>query len=141
MPEPIVVEQEFEASADRLWNAITKQDEMVKWYFAEIEDFRAEIGHKVEFVVEVEDRKFVHQWQITEIDPGRRIAYSWEYEGITGKGAVDWEVFERGTGSALRLTNTGLETFPNDDPLFTREAGEQGWAYFINDRLKAYLDG
>jgi len=141
MPEPIVVEQEFDASAEKLWNAITDQDEMVKWYFAEIIDFRPVVGHKIEFVVAVEERKFVHQWEITEVEPGRRISYSWKYDGIPGEGAVTWEVSERGGGSALRLTNTGIETFPQDDPLFQREAGVSGWRYFINDRLRSYLDG
>ena len=141
MPEPIIVEQDFEASAERLWNAITVQDEMVQWYFAEIANFKPVLGHEVEFVVSVEDRNFVHQWKITEVLPGKRISYSWKYDGIDGEGAVTWEVWENARGSALRLTSVGIESFPKDDPLFTREAAEQGWSYFVNDRLKSYIDG
>ena len=141
MSAPIVVEQKYDASPARLWQAITDQDEMVQWYFAEIADFRPVVGHQVEFVVPVGDRRFVHQWEITAVEPEERISYSWQYEGIAGIGAVTWEISARAGGSALRLTNEGLETFPQDDPLFTREAAEQGWRYFVNDRLKAYLDG
>jgi len=61
MGEPIIVEQEFDASAERLWSAITDQDQMVQWYFAEITGFKLEVGHKVEFTVSVEDRDFIHQ--------------------------------------------------------------------------------
>ena len=141
MHEPIVVEQDFEASPERLWRAITDQGEMVQWYFAEITGFEPVPGRKVEFTVPVENRSFVHQWEITAVAPARTISYSWKYRGIDGEGDVTWEVFKRDKGSALRLTYTGIETFPQGDPLFTREAGEQGWRYFVNDRLKAYLDG
>ena len=54
---------------------------------------------------------------------------------------VTWELFERGSGSTLRLTNTGLETVPQDNPLFTRESCEGGWRYFIGERLKGFVDG
>ena len=44
MPEPIVVEQEYDASPERLWRAITDQDEMVQWYFSELADFKPVVG-------------------------------------------------------------------------------------------------
>ena len=141
MAQAIVIEEEFTASAEALWRAITDRDQMVQWYFAEISAFAAEVGFKAEFSVDVEARRIIHQWEVTDVVPRRKLSHTWRFESIPGDGMVTWEVFERGPGSTLRLTNTGLETFPADDPLFTREACEGGWHYFIGERLKAFLDG
>jgi uncharacterized protein YndB with AHSA1/START domain len=141
MSDPIVVDQVFDSSVEKLWNAITDRNQMVQWYFEQISSFEPVVGHKTEFTVTVEDRDFVHQWEVTEVIPQNLISYSWKYKGIAGAGAVTWALSEKVAGSALRFTCTGVETFPQDDPLFTREAGENGWRYFINDRLKSFLDG
>lgn len=141
MAEPIVFEQEFDVPVDELWRAITDRDQMVQWYFAEISAFVPVVGYQTEFVLQVEDRDIVHRWEVTEVIPGQKITVTWRFKDIPGDGAVTWELAERGAGSSLRLTNTGLETFPQDDPLFTRESCEGGWRYFINERLKPFLDG
>ncbi len=141
MGQPVVVEQEFDSSVEQLWNAITDRNQMVQWYFEQIVDFQPEVGFKTQFAVAFEDHQYLHEWEVTEVVPGSRISYSWKYKGIEGEGAVTWDLSQTGAGSALRLTNTGLETFPQDDPAFTRESCENGWRYFINERLRSFLDG
>jgi len=140
MGEPIVVEQDFDAPIEALWFAITDRDQMVQWYFAEIGAFVPEVGFETEFSVPVEGDDIVHRWAVIDVVPLQRLTHTWRFDGIPGDGAVTWEISERGSGSALRLTNTGLETFPQDNPLFTREACEGGWRYFIGQRLKGFLD-
>lgn len=140
MGNPVIVEQDFDAPVDALWDAISRRDQMVQWYFEQIEAFKPEVGFETSFSVPVDGREFAHQWRVTEAVPKRRLAYTWQYEGIDGDGRVLWELESRGSGSFLRLTNEGLETFPRDDPLFTREACEGGWNYFICDSLKSWLD-
>ena len=114
---------------------------MVQWYFPEIGSFEAEIGHKTEFAVMVEGREYVHQWEVTDVDPNRRISYRWRYKDLVGEGAVTWELGQRGAGSILRLTYAGIGTFPQDDPAFTQESCENGWRYFINERLRLFVAG
>ena len=141
MLKPITVEQEFDATREQLWRAVTEKAQMVQWYFDQIENFEPQLGHKTEFTVNVEGRAFVHQWAVTEVRPERRIAYSWEYADIAGEGLVIWDISEQGTRSFLRLTCSGIDTFPQDDPMFSRDSCENGWRYFINDSLKSFLDG
>jgi len=57
---PVVVEQDFNRSVSDVWDAITKIDEMRKWYFENIPDFKAEVGFGTRFVVESGDRSFLH---------------------------------------------------------------------------------
>lgn len=138
---PIIVEQVFAAPAEELWRAITDPERMVQWYFDQIDEFQPEEGFSTSFTVTAEGRDFEHLWTVTESVPGRRLRHTWRYAGIAGDGLVTWEVFREGSGSRLRLTCEGIETFPQDDPLFSREACEGGWQYFVCQQLKMFLDG
>ncbi len=138
--KPIVVEQSFSVKPDAVWQAITKPDLMRQWYFEHIEDFRPEVGFETEFDIEVNGRIFRHQWKITEVVPGASITYSWEYAGFPGLGSTEWKLSETAEGTKLVLISTGIESFSQDIPEFTRERGQAGWEYFINQRLPKFLN-
>ena len=137
--EPIVVEQSFPVKPDIVWEAITRPDLMRQWYFEPIDDFRPEVGFETQFDVDVNGRNFRHMWKVTEVVPGEKITYSWEFEGYPGLGSTEWMLSENDHGTKLVLTSTGIETFSQDIPEFTRERGEAGWVYFIQQRLPAFL--
>ncbi len=138
--EPIVVEQTYNAPIEAVWKAITDHDQMRQWYFEPIEEFKPETGFETQFNVQVEDRDFLHVWNITDVIPEKRIAYGWRYEGIPGNSTVVWELTTTPDGTKLSLTHDIQEPFPPDDPMFSRESGQQGWEYFIRDSLKAFLE-
>ena len=71
--------------------------------------------------------------------PGQTIVYHWSYEGIPGEGLVTFDMEDHGSSSLLRVTNEGLDTFPQEIPEFSVESCMNGWMYFINQRLKGYL--
>ena len=50
-----------------------------------------------------------------------------------------WTLFDDGPGTILQVSHAGIESFPQDDPAFSREAGIGGWTWFICERLPAYL--
>lgn len=137
---PIIVEQTFQSPIATVWQAITDQDLMRQWFFETITDFQPEVGYEARFNVRVEDRDFLHIWNITEVIPKRRIAYGWRYEGYPGDSTVVWELSETPEGTKLLFTHTGIETFPQDDTIFSRESGKMGWDYFIRNSLTAFLE-
>ncbi len=139
--KPIVVEQYFDQPIDRVWNAITERDQMIQWFFDNIPEFRAETGFKTSFDVDSGNRIFRHNWRILEAEAKKRIVYHWSYEDLPGVGKVVFELIEKAGGTLLRLTNTGLDTFPDSLPEFSRESCVAGWEYFIQGNLKKYLDG
>ena len=140
--EPIVVERVYKAPIARVWRAITDEKEMPKWFFEAIQSFRAELGFETRFTVRNGDREYVHAWRVTEVVPQRRIAYDWKYPGVPGESVVRWDLSEVAEGTKLRLTHTGVETFPQDgDPAFLVESGRAGWNHFLGERLAAYLEG
>ncbi|NNC69431.1 MAG: SRPBCC domain-containing protein [Flavobacteriaceae bacterium] len=139
-PAPIFVEQQFQVSRQELWNAITQKNQMIVWFFENIPDFKPEIGFKTQFVIENEGRQFTHLWEIIEVIPEKKIVYRWKYKEYPGVGTVYFEIEGDEDTAKLTLTNLGLESFPTNIPEFKRESCQSGWNYFINQRLKIYLE-
>lgn len=138
--EPIVIEQLINAPAETVWAAITEPDRMVRWFFDNIPDFKPEVGFATRFDIECKGRRFPHLWKITAVHPGKSITYDWRYEGYEGAAAVTFELVSADEATRVRLTNRVVEDFQEGIPEFTREAGVGGWSYFIQDRLKEYLE-
>jgi uncharacterized protein YndB with AHSA1/START domain len=135
---PLVIERTFNAPIQKVWSAITDKDEMKKWYF-DLAAFKPEVGFEFAFTAGNENRKFVHLCKITEVIPGKKLSYSWRYEGEEGNSIVTFELFAEGDNTKLRLTHEGLETFPAT-PDFARKNFVEGWTAIIGTSLKQYLD-
>ena len=90
--------------------------------------------------MQCEGQNYPHQWKVTEVVPEKRIAYSWRYGGYPGNSTVVWELSEASDGTTLKITHKVLETFPQDNPIFSRESGEAGWTYLLRESLKAFLE-
>ncbi|WP_320018418.1 SRPBCC domain-containing protein [Labilibaculum manganireducens] len=138
--QPIIIEQSFNKSKEEVWSAITDPNKMRKWFFENMPDFIPEVGFETRFNVDAGERQFMHIWKITEVIPFEKIVYNWRYENMYGNAFVSFELFDRDIETLLRLTNLGLETFPQDIPEFSRESCTDGWQYFINKRLKEFLN-
>lgn len=136
---PIVIEQSFKSSAEKIWNAITDKDEMKQWYF-DLKEFKPEVGFEFRFLAgESEDNQYLHICKITEVIPGKKIAYSWRYNGYEGISYVSFELFPEGKRTRLKLIHSGLETFPESNPDLAKENFAAGWKQIIGNSLKNYL--
>jgi len=87
-----------------------------------------------------DERQYKHICKIIEVITGKKIAYSWRYEGYAGKTLVTFELFDEGTQTRLKLTHAGLETFPSDNPDLAKENFAEGWTMIIGTSLKEYLE-
>src|SRR5688572_2253062 len=94
--QPIVVEQTLRVPVERVWQAITDPTQMPKWFFEGIEAFEPRVGFETQFNVHHDGRDFLHQWKVTEVVPGRRLVYDWNYGGVPGSSFVVWELAEQG---------------------------------------------
>lgn len=135
----IIVKQQFSASTNVLWSAITEQDQMIEWFFENIPNFNPKVGFKTQFLIENNGRKFTHLWEIVKVVQTQKIIYNWSYLEYPGEGLVSFELIENELGSLLTLTNKWIDDLPQDIPEFSRESCLGGWQYFINGRLKDYL--
>jgi uncharacterized protein YndB with AHSA1/START domain len=136
---PVIVKVVFTAPAGKIWQAITSVDPMRRWYFDNIPAFEARVGFETQFTVINEDRQFPHLWRVVEVVPGKKIAYSWRFEGYPGAGMVSFDLEPHTDGTSLKVTNTVQEDFPDDVPEFRRESCLEGWRYLLGQSLKTYL--
>ena len=137
--ESIIVEEEYKAGLTELWAALTDRDQMVQWFFPNILAFEAKEGFSTQFVVENEGRVFTHLWTIMDVIPEKKILYRWRYEAYEGDSMVLFEISGDENSCKLCLTHKVLENFNDDIPEFSRESCQDGWNYFLKERLKSFL--
>lgn len=139
--EPIIVEQVYRSTVEHCWQAITDENQMKQWFFPTMDSFKPQVGFETQFNVQARDKNYLHIWKVTQVVPGRKIVYSWNYGGYPGDSLVIWELTSEGHTTKLKLTCEGLETFPQDNPDFSRESCIEGWNFFLSQRLKTFLEG
>lgn len=137
--DPIVIEKLYEASIANAWTALTDKQEMKQWYF-DLAAFKPQVGFEFSFTGGKDDRQYLHLCKVTEVITGKKLTYSWRYDGYEGISYVTFELAEEGNKTRLKLTHTGLETFPASNPDFARENFVAGWTHIIGVSLADYLD-
>lgn len=139
MKEQVQIRMQFEVSTDILWKAVTDKDEMKEWYF-KVEEFVPEVGFEFQFWGESETRKYLHFCKITEAIDGKRICYSWEYDGISGSTLLCFDISAISEKSCeLILTHKGFETFPAEMNELKAENFEIGWKQILGTSLRNYI--
>ena len=144
LTEAIVVERTLDAPVARVWSALTNVDKMRQWYLPcwrndlNLKEFKPEVGFEFEFVVEHEGNTYHHLCKITEVIPEKKIAYTWRYKGEPGNSLVNFELYPDGDKTRLKLTHTGIETFPKT-PAYARKNFEAGWTTIATE-LEQFLE-
>ncbi len=136
----VLIEEIYDAPREKVWKALTAKEEMRHWYF-DLPDFKLEVGF--EFSFEGEGRsgdRYIHLCRITEVVPGSRVQYSWEYRNIEGSSTVTFDLEAENNSTKIKLTHAGLETFPQDNPDLKIQSFEGGWKAIISDLLPKYLE-
>jgi uncharacterized protein YndB with AHSA1/START domain len=138
--EPIVIERTYNAPVSKVWKAITDRNDMRQWYF-DLKEFKPEKGFEFEFEAGPdESSKYLHRCIITDVEEGKKLAYTWEYPGYAGKSLVTFELFDEGDRTRVKLTHSGLETFPADKPDFKKENFTEGWTSIMDKSLKDFVE-
>ncbi|MDO8367195.1 MAG: SRPBCC domain-containing protein [Saprospiraceae bacterium] len=138
---PVIVEESLNAPVEKVWKAITDRDQMAQWYF-DLAEFRPELGFEFRFTGgPAPEKQYLHICKITEVELGKKLTYSWRYEGYEGESFVTFLLLPMGDNTVLRLTHAGLETFPTDNPDFASGNFVEGWNEIIRTALKQFLEG
>ena len=137
--EPIVKEVTVNAPASKVWKALTDKKEMKEWYF-DIKDFKPKVGYSFKFYGDKEGKKFPTSCIVTEVEKGKKIAYTWSYDEHPAITRVTFGLEDEGDKTKVRLTHEGLERIPTEDSDFSRESHRQGWESIIGTSLKEYVE-
>ena len=137
--EAIVKEVLLNVSPSKVWKAITNTEDMKLWYF-DISEFKPTVGFEFQFEGGKDDKSYLHLCKITEVIPGKKLSYSWRYDGYPGNSLVTFELFEEGNRTKLKLTHEGIESFGTENPDLARENFVEGWNQIIGTSIKEYLE-
>jgi uncharacterized protein YndB with AHSA1/START domain len=137
--EPFVIERTYNAPVNKVWKAITDRDLMQQWYF-NIASFKPEVGFEFTFDGGSKEKTYTHLCKILEVIPNKKLSYSWRYKDYEGYSVVTFELFDEGEKTRLKLTHTGLETFPQVSKDFSKESFTQGWTHIIGTSLKNFVE-
>ncbi len=135
--DTLIIKSDLNASLDAVWKAISQKEDMDKWYF-DIPDFKLEQGSVFHFEGGEAQDRFMHNCEILEIIPIKKLMYSWSYEGHTGHSIVTFELNSLGDKTRITLYHQGLETFVH--PKLSRDKFEEGWKYIMHESLRAYVE-
>lgn len=136
----LTIERLFNAPITQVWKAITEKDLMKQWNF-NLEEFKPKVGFKFQFTGGPSpEKQYVHLCEIKEVIVNQKLSYSWRYQGYEGKSLVTFELFEEGNKTLLKLTHSGLETFPKSNPDLAVHNFEAGWDSLVNVSLKDFLE-
>jgi uncharacterized protein YndB with AHSA1/START domain len=136
--EAIVLERTFNAPVARVWKALTDVNQMRQWYF-DLKELKPEPGFEFEFVVEHEGNTYHHLCRVTDVIAEKKIAYTWRYKGEPGDSLVTFELSPEGDKTRLKLTHTGIETFPKT-PAYARKNFETGWTAIVDSELRQFVE-
>jgi uncharacterized protein YndB with AHSA1/START domain len=137
--KPFEITRMLNAPIEKVWKAITETNEMKKWYF-DLAEFKPEVGFQFQFSGGPPEKSYLHLCEVTEVIKGKKLTYSWRYDGYAGNSFVTFELFEEGDKTRLTLTHVGLETFPADNPHFDKKNFEMGWTHIIGKSLPEYFE-
>ena len=136
----LVFERTYNAPIAKVWKAITDKNQMKEWYF-DIPEFKPEKGFEFSFYAGKEDKKYLHKCVVTESNPKTSLAYSWSYDGYPGYSIVKFELTpESKTKTKLKLTHSGLDSFPENDPDFAPESFGAGWTFITGTSLAEFVE-
>jgi uncharacterized protein YndB with AHSA1/START domain len=136
--EPLVVERVFDAPVALVWKALTDVDDIKHWSF-DIREFAPRVGFEFQFYGGDSKTQYLHRCKVTEAVPEKRLAYTWRYDGYEGDSLVSFELFAEGKKTRLRLTHTGLETFPGI-AAFAKANFLAGWTEIVGSQLKSFVE-
>ena len=137
--QPLIMERTYNATAARVWDAITDSSKMREWYF-DIKSFKPEVGFNFSFLCVMDGMDYLHLCEVTEVVPGKKLTHSWRYDGFEGNSFVTFELFPEGNTTRLVLTHRGIESFPASAE-FTRGSFTEGWTEILGKSLKDYVEG
>jgi uncharacterized protein YndB with AHSA1/START domain len=136
---PFVIERVFDAPVEKVWDAITKNEEMKEWYF-QLADFKPVIGFEFQFTGKAdENTEYLHLCKVTEVVDKKKLTYSWRYDGMPGISFVSFELFAEIKKTRLKLTHAGIESFSSGGPHFASQNFAEGWTFILDKSLNGYL--
>jgi uncharacterized protein YndB with AHSA1/START domain len=135
----VVVERTMAHPPEKIWRALTQGPLIEDWLMAN--DFAPVVGHRFNLRTEPSPHwNGVLDCEVLAVEPGRRLAYSWNSSGeeaATGvKTVVTWTLTPAGGGTLVRMEQSGFRP----DQANNYRGAEYGWKRYF-EGLERVLGG
>jgi uncharacterized protein YndB with AHSA1/START domain len=126
----------YEQPRERVWAALTTSEALAAWLMPN--DFAPRLGHRFQFRTKpAPGFDGIVNCEVLEIEPPRRLVYSWVGGGVDTR--VAWTLEEAGRGTRLVLEHQG---FTGLRGLLVSSILGKGWgSRILKARLPAVLSG
>ncbi|GAA0720924.1 hypothetical protein GCM10009430_21620 [Aquimarina litoralis] len=124
MKDQIIKERILKHPIDKIWNAITKQEEISNWFLPA--DFKAEVGYNYTFNSPDKENCEPIIGIIQRATPYTLI-YTWKIEGTDVDTTVKWNLTETSEGTKLVLEHSGISNYAGTTAIEMYTSFNGGW--------------
>jgi uncharacterized protein YndB with AHSA1/START domain len=131
----------YEHPIERVWQALTDRRKLACWLMET--DFEPELGRAFEFHdhnLNVPDNTGVISCRVVELDPPRRLAYTWAGPPTLRSTLVTWTLDPTPAGTRVVLVHSGFASAGPSGPTI-RDYLEWGWGGLLAEELPELLAG
>lgn len=134
--QSLKMEFDLPHSPAKVWRALTEPELLAKWLTST--DMKLAVGQSFTFKMPpAQGWDGVVQCEMKEIEPQKRLRYSWASLGL--ETVVEWTLAPTSKGGTLlRLEQSGFPTEKTRLPFF--EGAKWGWQNFAGQRLPQILE-
>ncbi len=125
MNDVIKKEKVFTHAIDRVWNAISKADEISAWFIQA--DFKAEVGYQYTFTAEPNEKGCtIITGTVKESNP-YKLVYTWKVAEMKEETTVTWLLEPTEGGTKLYLEHSGISKYEGETAVKMFESFNGGW--------------
>ena len=129
MNDTIIKEKVLNHSIDKIWNAISKGEELSAWFIKA--DFKAEKGYQYTFTASEDKGCVTISGEVKQADPYVLI-YTWVVENTNVITTVKWDLQQTENGTKLHLEHSGISGYEGETAIAMFESFNGGWDGCIN---------
>ena len=134
MKDIIVREEIINHPVEKVWNAISKEEEISTWFIKA--KFKAVVGEPYSFTSEEKGCVAING-VVKEANP-YTLVYTWVVENTDVETTVKWVLESQGENTKLYLEHSGISNYPGDTAVKMFESFSGGWENCVN-KLQEYL--
>ncbi|WP_136480346.1 SRPBCC family protein [Cognatitamlana onchidii] len=126
----------FNHDIDKIWNAISKADEISSWFIQA--DFKAEKGYKYTFTAEPNEKGCTVISGVVKNAKPYLLIYTWVVADTKIETTVKWLLERTSEGTKLTLEHSGISRYTGETAIAMFESFNGGWDNCISG-LTNYL--
>ncbi|WP_445733881.1 SRPBCC family protein [Mariniflexile sp.] len=129
MKDIIKKETVFNHDIDKVWNAISKAEEISTWFIKA--DFKAEKGYKYTFTASEDKGCITINGEVKAANP-YTLTYTWVAQNTNVETTVTWVLETVKEGTKLYLEHSGISNYEGETAIKMFESFNGGWDGCIN---------